>query len=97
MEFFKPRELDAAGALSTAGAESDLRPRPAFLVRSPTKAVTQVRGGLSPHVMRLVREHIETNIDHQIRVATLAKLANLSVSYFLRAFKRPLVSRRATI
>jgi AraC-like DNA-binding protein len=52
--------------------------------------VAYVRGGLPPRVIRRLREHIDSNIDRQIRVAALAKLANLSVSYFVRAFKRSL-------
>src|SRR5262249_61021816 len=51
---------------------------------------TYLRGGLSPHVVRRVREHIDNNFDQRIKVGTLAKLANLSVWYFLRAFKQSL-------
>ena len=46
------------------------------------------RGGLPPRVVRRLREHIDSNIDQRIRVEALAKLANLSVCYFVRAFKR---------
>jgi AraC family transcriptional regulator len=35
-----------------------------------------------------VREHIDNNIDQRISVETLAKLARLSVCYFVRAFKQ---------
>jgi len=51
---------------------------------------TYLRGGLSPHVVRRVREHIDNNFDQRIKVGTLARLANLSVWYFLRAFKQSL-------
>ena len=47
-----------------------------------------VRGGLPPRVVRRVREHIDANIEQRIGVEALAKLANLSVCYFVRAFKR---------
>jgi transcriptional regulator GlxA family with amidase domain len=46
------------------------------------------RGGLPPRVVRRLREHIDSNIDQSISVETLAKLANLSVCYFVRAFKQ---------
>jgi AraC family transcriptional regulator len=47
-----------------------------------------VRGGLPPRVVRRLHEHIDNNIDQRISVETLAKLANLSVCYFVRAFKQ---------
>ena len=46
------------------------------------------RGGLPPRVVRRLREHIDSNIDQRISVEALAKLANLSVCYFVRAFKQ---------
>ena len=51
-------------------------------------AVANVRGGLPPRVVRRLLEHIDCNIDRQIIVEDLAKVANLSASYFARAFKR---------
>ena len=66
----------------------DLRPRPGVFVDNPVRPATQFRGGLPPHVVRQLREHIDSNIDQRIRVAALAKLANLSVCYFARAFKQ---------
>ena len=53
-----------------------------------TNAAGLVRGGLSPRVLRRVREHIDANIKQRISVKALAKLANLSVWYFVRAFKQ---------
>jgi AraC family transcriptional regulator len=47
-----------------------------------------VRGGLPPRIVRRLREHIDNNIDKRISVEALAKLANLSVCYFVRAFKQ---------
>ena len=47
-----------------------------------------VRGGLAPWVLRRLRDHIDANIDQRISVEELAKLANLSVCYFVRAFKQ---------
>jgi transcriptional regulator GlxA family with amidase domain len=53
-----------------------------------TNAVGLVRGGLPPRVLRRVREHIDANIEQRISVEALANLANLSVWYFVRAFKQ---------
>jgi AraC family transcriptional regulator len=53
-----------------------------------TAPVTYFRGGLPPRVVRRLREHIDGNIDQRISVEALAKLANLSVCYFVRAFKQ---------
>ncbi|MBR1236993.1 helix-turn-helix domain-containing protein [Bradyrhizobium sp. AUGA SZCCT0182] len=48
----------------------------------------RARGGLSPKTLRRIREYIDDHIAQRIRVELLAKLANLSVCYFVRAFKR---------
>ena len=55
-----------------------------------TAPVANVRGGLRPRVVRRLREHIDSNIDQRISLGALAKLANLSVCYFVRAFKQSL-------
>ena len=47
-----------------------------------------VRGGLAPRVVRRIREYIDDNIDQRISGELLAGLANLSVCYFVRAFKQ---------
>lgn len=52
-----------------------------------TRTMAYFRGGLPPRVVRRLREHIDSNIDQRISVEALAKLANLSVCYFVRAFK----------
>jgi AraC family transcriptional regulator len=52
-----------------------------------TGTMAYFRGGLPPRLVRRLREHIDSNIDQRISVETLAKLANLSVCYFVRAFK----------
>ena len=46
------------------------------------------RGGLAPRVLRRIREYVDDNIDQRISVELLAGLANLSVCYFVRAFKQ---------
>ena len=52
-----------------------------------TGPMAYFRGGLPPRVVRRLRVHIDSNIDQRISVEALAKLANLSVCYFVRAFK----------
>ncbi|MCC8954184.1 helix-turn-helix transcriptional regulator [Bradyrhizobium sp. Pear77] len=47
-----------------------------------------IRGGLPPRVLRRIRDHVDANIEQRISVEALARLANLSVCYFVRAFKR---------
>jgi transcriptional regulator GlxA family with amidase domain len=46
------------------------------------------RGGLPPRVLRRISDYIDDNIDQRISVEVLAELASLSVSYFVRAFKK---------
>src|SRR5438445_10301397 len=46
------------------------------------------RGGLAPRVLRRIREYIDDHIDQRISVELLAGLADLSVCYFVRAFKQ---------
>jgi len=53
-----------------------------------TGQMAYFRGGLPPRVVRRLREHIDSNIDQRISVEALAKLANLSICYFVRAFKQ---------
>lgn len=72
---------------------SDLQPGPKPFGISARNTETMApiaysRGGLAPRVLRRLREHIEENIDQRISVEALAKLANLSVCYFVRAFKQ---------
>lgn len=55
-----------------------------------TAPTVHARGGLAPSVVRRIREYIEEHIGQRITVKLLAKLANLSVCYFVRAFKRSL-------
>ena len=64
-----------------------------FSVHSTNRAdetgpMAYFRGGLPPRVVRRLREHIDSNIDQRISVEALAKLANLSICYFVRAFKQ---------
>src|ERR1700740_3406619 len=68
--------------------ESDL---PVPHLSSPSDTMVSAgfaRGGLAPRVLRRIREYIDDNIDQRISVELLAGLANLSVCYFVRAFKQ---------
>jgi AraC-like DNA-binding protein len=67
--------------------ESDL-PLPHLLPSGTMVPAGFARGGLPPRVVRRVREYIDDNIDQRISVVLLAGLANLSVCYFVRAFKQ---------
>lgn len=59
------------------------------LLPSGTMVSTGIaRGGLPPRVLRRIREHIDGHIDQRITVEFLARLAKLSVCYFVRAFKQ---------
>jgi AraC-like DNA-binding protein len=70
-----------------AGLQSDPL-APSALIASPIASGGLARGGLPPRVLRRIREYIDENIEHRISVELLASLANLSVWYFVRAFKQ---------
>jgi AraC family transcriptional regulator len=60
-----------------AGESAEPQPRPSAGL-----------SGLAPWQARHVRAHIEAHLDRPIRVAELAALCHLSVSYFSVAFRR---------
>ena len=68
-------------------SERDL-PVPQLLSSGAMVTAGFARGGLAPRVLRRIREYIDGNIDQRISVELLAGLANLSVCYFVRAFKQ---------
>jgi AraC family transcriptional regulator len=55
---------------------------------APHQTPPAVRSGLAPWQVRRVQSHIEAHLDGPIRVADLAALSRLSVSYFSVAFRR---------
>jgi AraC family transcriptional regulator len=67
--------------------ESDL-PLPLLPSSGTMISAGFARGGLAPRMLRRIREYIDNNIDQRISVELLAGLANLSVCYFVRAFKQ---------
>jgi AraC family transcriptional regulator len=64
------------------------RPRLIELCSQPQHLPRQeVRGGLTPAVLKRVLDYIETHFDENIELATLAATAELSLFHFARAFK----------
>jgi len=55
---------------------------------TPADREAMIRGGLPPRILRRVRDYIDAHIEQRINLETLANLANLSVCYFVRAFKQ---------
>ena len=94
-KFSDERAYEWQGAASTSVAEGgsgssslrSLAEHPADL-RGVIHPTGVVRGGLPPRVLRRVREYIDAHIEKRISVEALATLANLSVCYFVRAFKQ---------
>jgi transcriptional regulator GlxA family with amidase domain len=89
------RNEPSIAAFNATAADTQANPSPLRLVvghqvdqtgTAPAKSF--VRGGLPPRVLRRVREHIDAHIEKRVSVEALAGLANLSVCYFVRAFKQ---------
>ncbi len=76
-----------SGSSENAGLHS--RPR-LDMIRSLPQLVLphQARGGLPPRTLRRVREYVETHLEENIGLETLAAAAGLSVFHFARAFKQ---------
>ena len=65
------------------------RPRIAMLENLPRlQPDTRSRGGLPPALTRRVREYIDSHLDENIGLDTLAATAGLSVHHFARAFRQ---------
>ena len=56
--------------------------------QTPPGAVMPLRGGLPARKQKCVAELIEEHLAEEISLATLAKLVNLSLCHFARAFKQ---------
>ncbi len=50
--------------------------------------IKEVKGGLSGYKLRLVKEYVNDNLDQDLSMAELAKVAGLSRFHFSRAFRR---------
>jgi transcriptional regulator of acetoin/glycerol metabolism len=48
----------------------------------------QARGGLSPRTLRRVRDHVESHLEENLSIETLAAASGLSMYHFIRAFKQ---------
>ena len=57
-------------------------------VLSVVQLCTRIRGGLPPRALRRVREFIETHLEENISIQTLAAIAGLSKYHFARAFRQ---------
>jgi AraC-like DNA-binding protein len=92
MMFRTVNELESEGSrlalqpiVSQAQSSS---PAPYLLPSGTIASAGFARGGLPPRVLRRIREYIDDNIEQRISVELLAGLANLSVCYFVRAFRQ---------
>src|SRR4030095_8858100 len=68
-------------------AEFHVRPRASLLATATVAEAERLRGGLAPVVARRVCEYIDSHLDEDLRLETLAKTARLSVSHFARSFR----------
>jgi AraC-like DNA-binding protein len=64
------------------------RPRLGLLRGLRPEPHSLARGGLPPQVLRRVREYVDTHVDRNIDLETLAGTAQLSIYHFARAFKQ---------
>jgi AraC family transcriptional regulator len=69
-------QLNRITAISAAGGSA-----------SAGEATAHNRGGLAPWQIRLVTTHIDANLEVTITTETLARVARLSLSHFMRAFR----------
>jgi AraC-like DNA-binding protein len=65
------------------------RPRLTMLADMPALAgARQIRGGLSPSVLRRVQDYMDARLDENISLEALSDIAGLSVWHFAHAFKQ---------
>jgi AraC-like DNA-binding protein len=64
------------------------RPRVDALLAGRQPAEPGSRLGLTPATLRRIRSYVESHIDGDLSLSTLAKVAGLSLSHFARAFKK---------
>lgn len=84
-EFHRPEGLDALYMDSLVTVFATYLLRTYTPLGSPSHAVP--RGGLSTHVWRRVDDFIRSHLAERLSVETLAGVAGLSPSHFLRAFR----------
>ena len=84
-----PPESASSAARRLGGPSLHTRPRIAVLDRLPTLTTeSRTRGGLPPRLSRRIREYIDSHLDGNISLETLASTAGLSVHHFARAFRQ---------
>jgi transcriptional regulator of acetoin/glycerol metabolism/AraC-like DNA-binding protein len=79
----------AARWLQSEGEDLQTRPRLDALVNgrfAPSPLL--VRGGLPPAILRRVREYVDSNLEQNLDIDSLATTAGLSPFHFARAFKQ---------
>jgi transcriptional regulator GlxA family with amidase domain len=70
-------------------ADMHVRPRLGTSVSQRRVALPRpVRGGLSPRTLRRVRDHVESHLEEDLSIETLATTSGLSMYHFIRAFKQ---------
>jgi AraC-like DNA-binding protein len=71
--------------------ESDVRLRPrldALAIGRPVQEPAGARGGLPPAMLRRIREYVDSHLDQNIDLESLAATAKLSLYHFARMFKQ---------
>lgn len=86
--------LDEAASKSPMGklyADSLIQTLTLHVLRSYSTAsalLEKMNGGLSGYKLRRVKEYIDANLEHDLGLAEIAAVANLSQYHFARAFRR---------
>jgi AraC-like DNA-binding protein len=84
-----PPQNASSAARRTSGPSLHTRPRIALLDHLPTLTPeSPIRGGLPPTVARRIREYVDSHLDENVGLDTLASTAGLSVHHFARAFRQ---------
>ena len=69
--------------------ELRLRPRlDTLAINRLTPQPARARGGLSPAMLRRIRDYVDSHLDHHIDIESLAATAELSPYHFARTFKQ---------
>lgn len=79
--------LPAFASKAIAGAEDlHLRPRIDKLLVGTQSPIPNARGGMADPSLRRVRDYVENHLNEDVSLGTLARVAGLSASHFVRAF-----------
>ena len=84
-----PPEPTLARWSQSESEELHLRPRlDALAINRPAPKQSRARGGLSPAMVRRIREYVDSHLDRNIDLESLAATAELSPYHFARTFKQ---------